>query len=111
MRERITLANGQVQTGPCGFVQRVNYEGLSNSDLKTWLFEIRKLLDHPKWYTAAWRDNPRTQIGGPLAVVIEGKIPSRQEIDKMPGERACNFFTNSHSVVRVVKERAEESAA
>ncbi len=114
MLDQITSAkrSQNVSAGACGFHTYPTYENLSNSELKTWLYEIRKLLDHPYHQSKEWRDNPARKMGGPMAIIIQGTLPVRQEIERMPGEIACNFFSNSHTAKRaraVVEEAAQQS--
>lgn len=104
-------ANGNAP--PSGYFTWQPKENCTNSEIKTWLFEIRKLLDAPTFQSKEWRDNPSKKRGGPMAEIMNGgKIPSRQEIEKMPGERETEFFSNSHAAIlkRNKRKQAAEEA-
>lgn len=111
MLATITAANRSTPMGKAAtYYPRETYENLTNSEIKTWLYEIRKLLDQPTHMTPGWgRDNRPERRGGPLAILIDGKIPTRQEIEDMPGELHCNFFSNSHNGPKVRKREHERA--
>lgn len=97
---------------PAGYHTWLPKENCTNSEIKTWLFEIRKLLDAPYFNSKPWRDNPVRKRGGPMAVIIGGgKIATRQEIEKLPGEREKEFFSNSHASIQARNKRKEKQEA
>lgn len=85
----------------------VKKEKMSDTDIKTWLFEMRKLLDHPEH-----EDGQGRKVGGPLAVLVEGKLASAEEILLLPGQTKTEHFNTSTEMLktREGKEKARESS-
>lgn len=72
-------------------------EKMTDTDIKTWLYHMRRLVDGTPPV-----DDPVTgrTTGGPQAHLVEGTLPSYEEIEALPGKTGQEFYNSSSKRVR-----------
>ena len=88
--ERLQTVVRGVLNMECGAEQDQEWS-LTETGVKTWLYWMRRLMDGAPVQTN--RFTGRTS-GGPFAVEYEGRVPTLEEIEKMPGKIEKSQFAS-----------------
>jgi hypothetical protein len=79
-----------------------------DTEIKTWAYYMRRMLDG----TVYDRDRKGNVIGGgPQARIVEGSLPTLEEIDEWPGKIRTNLFDPSPIKKKFREAPLEEAAA
>jgi hypothetical protein len=74
----------------CGPHPKTTVKDMTDTDIKTWLYWMRRLVDG----TPVLTDEHHQKSGGPCARVVSGHMPDLDDILKMPGKIRQEFFNS-----------------
>ena len=91
LRRRAFAVYKSTQRQECGLKPDKDYADMTDGDIKTWLREIRKMLD------------------AKMVVLAPGsaQVPSMKDIMALPGKTRQEFFNNSPRAIRYLEDTQE----
>jgi len=99
LREKVSKIIKESWRREEGPEKTVIIENASDTQIKTWLFWMRRLVEG-----APVVQERRGTSGGPQAKIVSGKLPSYEEIAALPGKTRIEFHNSSHRAVKFLEE-------